>query len=337
MTIKFSAILCILTLSSTMKAQVFFSEDFSGGLPIGWKTFDLSNQNVLWTYCANPDSCVNYHSKEKVATTSVNNGLMVMNSDAYYDIDPTTGQPTYLTNNHSSVLAAPVIDCSDKKNVILRFESYSYTYNPFARGYVLVSNDSLKWQYFDLPFYPQYPQSLPSKYISKDPEKTELDISSVAANQSKVYIRWVFWGNWEYWFFLDDIALHTEPEVARLKVVNSVYPCKYYKTPEVVQSQDSMKFSFAIKNLDTVVAMNIVAKVSIYDNLNAKEVYSDSLLIGNLLGDENKTVLFPKPFAKSFSKGAYSINYSCYSSTGFEADLLDNTKSLPFYINVSSE
>lgn len=93
-------------------------------------------------------------------------------------------------------LTSPPINCAAQDKVFLSFDSRFLQFT-HSKGMILVSNDGINFVKID---------SLTQ--TSSNPQKVLLNITSVAANQATVYIRFKYIGDWDISWEIDDIRLY---------------------------------------------------------------------------------------------------------------------------------
>jgi Secretion system C-terminal sorting domain len=328
-------LLAAMLLVGNLSAQVFWSEDFAGGsIPAGWVTTDGSNQGVLWDYCHQDSTCVNLFGNAAVATTTANNGLMVMDSDGNAAIDPATGDPGLLPTNHLSRLTTSAISCSGKPKVVLQFEMYFNTFDVDNKAKLRVSKDNLTFTDFTIPYI--LGSGAGDGQSSDNPYNAAIDISSVAANSSTVYIQWEYDGNWDYWFYLDDVKLTTldpTPPLS-LKISDFFYPLTHYQTPEFAIAKDTFGLSCNVSNVGSANQTAMIVKTWVYDDLQEVILFSDSIITAGLAVGVDSQFIFPKRFVPELPVGLYSVHYLCYvPGSGPDAIPADNKASFPFEVS----
>ncbi len=181
----------------------FWSAQFAGDFPDGWTTEDLSGQSVEWEYCDQffdcPPTSFSFIAcnERRFESPSVEDGYLFVNSLAAGN----------LPAPHQAVLRSPVIDCSGKDAVFLRFYTYisALNFNPRQNAIVEVKAGNGDWQAYTV--FPNLDISIAERRESWNPRQVLLDISEVAANESSVQIRWKWTGNGELFWALDDVAL----------------------------------------------------------------------------------------------------------------------------------
>ncbi len=224
-TTKFLAVCALVALVGSVQAQVIqiYQEQFAGtGLPAGWTTADPSGNNVLWTRCADvaTDCHALYENIDLYAGLDKANGYMILDSDGAGQLD--------VDNPHQSQLTSGAIDCSAHAAVHVVFESEIgvFDYSADDNAQLFVSTDNVNWTAFQIY---EGVDAVNARF-SENPTNSDIDISSVAANQSTVYLRWEWVGNYEYWWIIDNVRVISPAN--DLAVSDFFYPVSSYATPE---------------------------------------------------------------------------------------------------------
>ena len=315
-------LLCLFSMTPKAYAQVFWSEDFSDGFPTDWTTVDESNQGALWTFCNNPfddiASNVNcpviWHEapneQAHFQSSTSQNGFVVLNSD-YYRLDPNYGYA-----NHKSGLMTSKIDCSDAPTVYLEFQSHIgvFILPAESNAIVQVSTDGNNWSNFEA-----FPYLIPSGTTdpgflrwSKNPQKTYIDISSVAALQEEVFIRWYWIGSWELYWALDDVKLSINDPRPAIDL-SLKYRGNYTAIPPnhkiPISQLEPMHFMTDVANLGYLDLLNVDLSLTITESQTGQIVYEEHILIDRLKSNEKiNEQLFPV-FNEKLNIGAYNIEY----------------------------
>ena len=173
----------------------FFIEDFSSGLPLGWQVIDSAGIGVNWHYTLTGTYNTFYDSLSAIGTTS-SNGYMIYDSDS----------ASVTFGGENADLISIAIDCSSHSSVRLSFNEYLLHYNDTAT--VLVSNNGSSWTQFHNSSAGLVPQT-----GTNNPHNVDIDISSVAANQATVYIRFNYKADFSFFWMIDDVQLYeTSPK-----------------------------------------------------------------------------------------------------------------------------
>ncbi|MFA5498079.1 MAG: CARDB domain-containing protein [Candidatus Cloacimonadia bacterium] len=175
-------------ISISLYGQVLLDEDFSSAsFPSGWIN-DSNDNEFLWEF-NNPA-----------------NRIITGNFDEHFAIiDPAHyGHP----NIAASLITQP-IDCSSASGISLVFD-HQYRHWSGSRGYLSISIDGATWEALD-----EFSQDIGE---GSESELATYDITSFAAGERSVYIRWSFVGI-AYWWAIDNVkvlALNDRPLPAYL-------------------------------------------------------------------------------------------------------------------------
>lgn len=275
--------------SFTLNAQeptMIWSEDFSGGdVPAGWTNEDPSGNEAIFTWCGDPaagqgNGCpaiwnTPVNQQTPFAATTADNGFLSMDSDA-------VGQ---IASNHQSELTTIAIDCSSADEVWLRMETHIgvFTENADANALLRVSTDLVNWTPFTI-----FPGLTTTERWSENPDLVVIDVSSVAANQSVVYVQWQWTGNFEYHWSIDDIALFDgDPRPDNdLRVTDFIGGAISRLTPFTQVNQ--FGFVADIQNIGSQPQSGMTLTVSIVEDGSGNEVYNETFEyeIAEILPDE---------------------------------------------------
>jgi hypothetical protein len=331
----FAVVSFILT-AATLNAQIpvpFWSEDFTGGIPAGWTNEDASGQNILWTWCPDPTlgntnaGCApifndGINMQEPFKATTAFTGFVTVDSD----------QPgAVLPQNHVSELTTSAIDCSGKSEVFVTFQCHLGVFTVAAEsGAILrVSTDKTNWTSYTL-----FPGLTTGVRWSKNPEEIIVDISSVAANQSTVYIQWQWTGNWEYFWNIDDLAIYDENPTARFNVAmsNFFYPASSFATPASQIATDTFGFFITLSNKGLEPMTNIKVKATVENSATQATIFADSIIVPVLdPGVADSFIVLPNTYAPQLGEGEYFIRYSVRAdSVDLRPD--DNDGGSPFVV-----
>lgn len=226
----------VATPAPQIHATAFYSEDFSAGLPATWTAVDNAGHGVNWKYTATGifhlGSPAGLDTLSTVGTSAANGYMM-------YDSDSSGGG----VGGENADLTSGVIDCSSHTSVILTFNQLLVHYAESAKVYV--SNDGSNWtEVYDASAGLSQGQATPN------PDFVNLDISSVAAGQDTVYIRWNFTGDYDYWWMIDDVQLY-EPDpndAGVIAISQPVSSCTVLSNAETVTVEI---FNFGSASIDS--------------------------------------------------------------------------------------
>ena len=310
---------------TAQSSQPFWTEDFSNNIPAGWTNEDASNQtkNVIWKWCANNTSnCAPVFSGEDAfQAASAATGFVHVNSD----------EAKQLPQDHISRLTTTAINCSGKNAVFAKFESHigTYTTTPAASAVLRVSTDGTNWTSFTA-----FPDLLSVNEFSLNPYVSIVDISSVAASQTTVYLQWQWTGNYEYMWDLDDIALYDENPTPRfdLSIGSFFYPASSFATPASQIATDTFGFFVLLSNNGLEPMTNVWVKATVEDTAAQQVFFADSVLLDVVEpGITDSFVVMPNVYAPELPEGEYLIRYTITSDS---ADLRpqNNVAGSPFLV-----
>lgn len=310
---------------SAQAQNIFWSENFTGGIPAGWTNVDASGQGFAWEYCANTDpGCAPVFTGEQAfQATTASTGFVHVNSDG--------GLSGPLPQNHVSRLTTSAIDCSGKSVVFIEFQSHIGTYvEPIETNAILrVSTNGTTWTNFT-PF----PGLTETNYFSANPYYSVLDISSVAANQATVYIQWQWTANWEYMWDLDDIVLYDANPTPRndLSMTDYFFPPGSMVTPVSQIATDTFGFFIFLSNLGSEDQTNVVVKASVTTDTD-EEIYADSITLPVLAaGVVDSFIELAGRFAPELPAGGYQIKYSVRADST-DSRPIDNSNASRFFVS----
>ena len=213
--------------ASSSTISPIWEEDFSSGFPSGWSrytsnmTSGLSTCNWQWTL----DGTWGYYNGNQgvsgsndLTSSSATNGFLISDIDSanHYAY----GQPSGSTYEYiESFFTTDAIDLSLYPAVSLEFE-HLFRYNNLGTGSftpptVYISSDSINWTSYLVN------NNIANNTQSSNPEITSMNISSVAGNQSTVYIKFGWVARCYYWM-LDDIKI-VETDPNRLEISDMTY------------------------------------------------------------------------------------------------------------------
>lgn len=233
-----SALLSVITCS----AQTIFFDNFSTDSLPGWTVTNVnSNSNVLWKW--------NNGTSGGQATGQFNydgasTGCIIADSDGDGDQSGATNEYTFITSD--------AINCTGFSTVVLSYNEYYAKYQSDT-PVVFISKDSTNW----VPVYS------PSAGFQQDqetanPNFVEINVSSVAANSSTVYIRFSWKGKYDYWWFIDDVRLFV-PSKKDASVVNF---SNTLSNGCQLSNAEVFKMSIRNKGLDSISTLSVFYSVN---------------------------------------------------------------------------
>ncbi|MDP2187515.1 MAG: T9SS type A sorting domain-containing protein [Sphingobacteriaceae bacterium] len=260
-----------------------------------------------------------------------------LSSQGFPAIASTSGAPFALINSdlftngtQDDYLVLKVgANLSTATGVVLSWQQYFRRFQETHK--VQVSNDSLTWT--DV-----YNSSVtvPVNTTIANPTTISVNISSVAAGQANVWVRFHYVGAWDWFWAVDNVAL-VEPPANDLVLENYSLEFKdllgFYGQIPVAQAADSLRATGAIYNFG--VNAQSTTRFNTKVNAGTNTIFNNSTanftLLTNRRDTVNSTALFP---VEGRTKGNYSIILTAEMDS-VDANPLDNSITLPFAITDS--
>ena len=180
-------------------AAAFMTETFGSGaatgMPAGWSAGSTAGNGGTWHW-AIAAAGGTYSIGPLAAPASISDGWMVYNSDSI-------GDPSY---KPSGFLTSPAYDCSAHSTVRLSFYE---SFREFEDSCVVwVSTSPTFSTYTSFPVLPN--NTMADNTSTANPQMVHMNISSVAAGHSAVYLRFVYYCNYAggtFNWLIDDVSL----------------------------------------------------------------------------------------------------------------------------------
>jgi hypothetical protein len=172
------------TASGAERGDGIWCDDFSDAST--WEVGTLNGVTDNWVIgTAVPDGDFPI---DGIASTTAANGYALFDSDLYCN-----------TEDNAYVQMVTPVDLQGIPNVVLRFEQYYRAFQ--GECWVDVSIDGSTWTEF------QVNTDIAVNAATPNPEVFELNISSVAGNQSSVWVRFRYTGACDYAWMVDDVCM----------------------------------------------------------------------------------------------------------------------------------
>ncbi len=286
-------------------AVPFVSEDFGSGtptsLPTGWSASGSGSVTATWKWAT--AATTGAFSIGAINSPTATNGWMVYDSDSIGKLTPTV--------QISGYLQSPSYNCFGHPTVELSFQEY---YRKFADScFIDVSNDGgLNFTTFPI----QDNNALSNTaYVPSNPYLIRIDISSVAANEASVILRFRYKTTYltgTYNWLVDDIAL-SELELIDLKLNNPAVVMydgtggftSFGNIPK--QFIDTLVPVVSLSNLGSSDPGNVAVHADI--TLNGATVYQDSSTFTTFPYAIQDSILDFPPYYTT-ATGAYRAVYS---------------------------
>ncbi len=233
--------------AKTIKGDIIWSEDFSGGLPNDWLNMNLNG------FCAFSYSDQGPQGPLSAGIPAINsftpeNGFMILDSDLC-----NADNNNYLFTD--AFLQTPAISLTGLEqlpNVLYFTHNFRYCCSSAETQInVQVSTDSLNWNVFDVK------NGVPANTISPNAVYQSIDLSEILEDAEQLWVRFHKSGASHYWWMIDDVMLlHAEPSEP---FVSKIQAKRYYsKIPQGLQ-QD-MEFSVSVANNGSTILNNLSLK-----------------------------------------------------------------------------
>lgn len=239
---------------------------------------------------------------------TASNGYALINSDA-----AGAGQ-----TQNATIVTASAINCTGKANVSIIFQQSTRHYQ--ETYYVVVSNDGgSTWTDF------QVNQSMAVNSNSANPVTTQVNISSVAANQANVKVGFKYVGAYDWFWAVDDVQLvETDPYDLSLNGLywgaEGAYGARlpYYSTP--VAQISPIKFGGIVENKGAQSLSNTVVTVGI----PSASYGSSNPSLASLAPGIVDTLDVFTPFSPGTTAASYAVTATS-STTETDANPSDNS------------
>ncbi len=203
-------------------ATTVWSDDFSN--PANWVIDHQTGTTGDWVIGTTPPS--GPFAIDPIASTTAANGFALFDSDLICSYD----QVGNLTTANS-------IDCSSISTARLSFSQYYARY--YDSTYVFVSADNVNWTRFEVNG-----NWIVNDFSLTNPETVNVDISSIAANQATVWVRFQFYSpnalavdtsGCAYSWMIDDVSISDFPsaDVSTLGVLAPFNGCTLGTSEEI--------------------------------------------------------------------------------------------------------
>ncbi len=260
------------------QAQAFYTETFPNQAAFNAWTRGGNNQGpAVWRWSNNTNGL--FTGQPSFAATTAANGFAEFNSDANGEFP------------HDVHLTSPVINCTGRNQVFVRFEN-QYAY--FSGGDVSIAEVGVSINGGNY----NYRRVLQN--VSPNDLRAAVQVAIVelpeAANQANVRIRFRWRGFYEYAWRIDDIGIFdSNPLPANDLALDLPLIPTNFATP--ITQVDSIIFGCRIQNVGAQAQTNVRARVEV--RRNNLLVFSDTKTIGTLQPGVNDTVFFDKAYLPS--------------------------------------
>ncbi len=160
----------------SLNETVVLDEVFNAGLPTGWQNVSNISNTQVWQFNDPGTSGFN----------AFTNNYAILNSDSYGN-----------NNTQNSSLITSAINCTGLTKVMVSFNQQFRSYSGSSIKLEISTNGTIWQQIMSSVTDLGYPDFISSSY----------NISSIAANQSSVYLKWTYVGTWGYWWAISNVKV----------------------------------------------------------------------------------------------------------------------------------
>lgn len=304
------AIVSFLHTNAQVFGEVLYSWDFATGLPTGWTNTSASNIG-LWEYRGpntTPSSSVGPRGTCSsgalpIQSQSRENGFMIFDSNYWDDAVPGCGGLGTGSDPapHTAWLTSQILDFSANDAVVLTFQEQYRLFSATCKVQVSVNNDV--WQDVGANV----------GLTSVNAIWTTYNLSSLAAFQSNVRIRFQFEGVY-YWWQIDDIAIYS-PLDNDLMITASGYtvnptPENLYNELEYDQYPSTMlaplRFQSTIRNIGSATQTGVTMTSRVSDS-GATIVHTQTTPGQNLVSSQSSVFQSPNTYTPPVTSMDYSV------------------------------
>tara|TARA_R110002049_G_scaffold306959_2_gene506257 strand:+ start:355 stop:2148 length:1794 start_codon:yes stop_codon:yes gene_type:complete len=284
---------------SKASGDTLYFEDFANGFTNRWTPFDAGLNGFNWIYTTQAPGGQYASTVPAIASTSSANGFASLPSSFYNTPTPAAGWV-----NMDALLTSGPIAIPPTSNVLIKWQQSQRfcCASATARLELSVSTDNVNWVAFDARFG----RGANTAVF----EFAEINISSVAANQDTIYLRWYQGETRNYYWMIDDIAIVEGPghQLEITEVFTSFGSDQYEGYYAQVPNGQTQPLSFGatIRNTGGFDATNVDLEVTV-SKTGVGEVFNDSSAILALLPPlQDDTFNVVTPYGNNDGPGAYT-------------------------------
>ncbi|MDD3877712.1 MAG: T9SS type A sorting domain-containing protein [Bacteroidales bacterium] len=275
--------------SKSINDITLLSQDFSSTTfpPTGW-TVSVVTGTLGWTRGVGSQT---YATFNPTGTTAAN-GYAFVNSDG----NNGSGGPEH------TILRTPAINCLTNNNVWLKFNNYFYQFGA-STGDVEVSNNGTAWTTVHSSH-----TGLGQNQATPNPQFIDVNISSVAANQATVYVRFKWTGNYDYYWFVDDVIVYSK-DAYNVGLDSAQNPNEFTVVPLVHYNNQPIALSARARNYGGSTVNNVKVKFNVYDGNSNALIHTVQSTPAALLAPGTTVNLTAPAFTIPVDTGFYITEY----------------------------
>lgn len=299
---------------------VIWSDDFS--TPANWTIASEIPNTDNWVIGTSGPS--GSFAIAPIASTTAANGFALFDSDKMCS-----------GNQIGDITNATAINCTGHTLVALKFQQYYRRW--YDSTFVFVSNNGSTWTKFRVN------KSVAiNGYSGPNPTNTTINISSVAANQATVWVRFQFWSpsslganaGCGYAWMIDDVSL---VDLAQYDVAltASSNPNEYVIKPIAQYTSSPLTLSATVENVGASAVTNVNMTVNIY-NLSTMTLAhtTGSNSLASLASFTTGTLTASTSYSPPVDTAIYLIEYIAHM-TQTDGDNSNDTLYRGFWVNDS--
>jgi hypothetical protein len=223
-------------LNTKADGDTIWMDDFSN--PANWVRTDASTPTHGFEFTSNLNAAP-VGALNPAGMPTAANGYVICNSDA-------AGTQANPSQTNANIRNANPIDLTGYNNVTLQFYNTTRNWSSQYRVYVSGNNGGSWTEYV-------VNQHITTNVNTANPELVKLNISSAAANQSQVLVRFNYQAEWGWYWAIDDVSIVESPgnDVELVRAVMSYGPqeFKYARIPvSQINSSNRMAFGANVNN-----------------------------------------------------------------------------------------
>ena len=313
------------TKTKTNKAfgDTLWSEDFAGGLPIGWSI--VNNQgmgNLQWQWDTIYRQGQFSRNVSAINSTSSSNGFMLLPMDWF-----NTPIPAFAAVTCDTYFQSPAIPITSSLSVELRLQQF-YRFCCWNGAKIVAQVSVDNFQTFD-----EYNlNSLFVNQMSSNVEFASVNVSRTLAYQDTAYLRFYINGLSHYFWMIDDLALVEGDQGVEIESINFYQP-QLAKGPfPLISPLNYLKdvgFKATVKNVTGVPLSGVNLNIAVNQSRNSNGspgaglVYSTNIQAnnnGSLTPFYVDTVFSNAPFFTPSLRGEYKVSSTATSNQFPRAD-----------------
>ncbi|MBS1583203.1 MAG: T9SS type A sorting domain-containing protein [Bacteroidetes bacterium] len=277
--------------AQAQRADAFWEDDFS--VPSHWTMGNLGGTTGQWAIgTAGPSGPF---AEDPIASATAANGFALYDSDTHCDADS-----AYIQN-------ADPIDLTLHPGATLQFEEYYRNYT--GRTHVQVSTNGTDWTTITVN------QDVVRNDATDNPTLVSVPMGSLVGGHATVWIRFLYGGDCDYWWMVDDVALVDQPEVDMHSVLAETTMWEYVNTatydslPYTVFPVSELRplgLNMTFTNNGYLAATDVVARISTSDGYDESQTYPS-------VAPLSPTQFVAPAYTPTNALGAHDIHYSLTS------------------------